>query len=269
MNIQQMMLLILTAALSAALLYWLHKSKKIDKWLAISMFIALQLVGNQVAHSDYLSAGPLTLQQQIGASLDRLPVMVTLKEKDPATRQRLENAVLAAMAQGMSKYQALELVQPEIAEAIGKRLPFAPDAQINQYMAVTLLQLNELQDKGGKLCFQFLFPHSAGAIDATKYNSASVLMQRLETDNRLVAASYQQPQTNSEQDLQQASAQMQHIALQLARKYGDDLKMLTPPQRSDVDHQQVCRIVSDLYQRLMALPAAQSAALLRIMLRPS
>ncbi|MCU5773135.1 hypothetical protein N5923_14585 [Erwiniaceae bacterium BAC15a-03b] len=270
MNMQQLVLLISTGSLSAAWLCWLVNAKKIDKWLATGLFTALMLVCSQVVRSDYLksdAAGARSMRQQVSESLDKLPVMVTLQQQDPATRQRLEQSVLTAIEQGMSKHQALDQLQAEIAEVIGKRVYYAPDNDINQYMAVTLLQLGELQQKGGSLCFQFLFPQTAGGIDPTKYNSAEVLMQRVETDNHLLLASYQLPQTNQQQETLQANARMQQIAQQLGQKYGDDLKMLAPPQRNDVDHQQVCRIISDLYQRVMALPPEQSAPVLRIMLR--
>lgn len=269
MNLSMLSSAAIVGVLTAALLFWLCKKKKIERWLALGLFIAVQLIWSQVYSvlaQDRLRDDPQRVQQLVRQEFDKIPLMVTLQQKEPEARAAMENTAREAIEQGLTTQQAIDQIQVAMAEMIGKRVRFAPDDTLNQYMNVTLQQMQDLQAKGDSLCFKLLFPQAGGGIDASKYNPPELIQQRLATDNQLVLASYEQPQRNSaEQDLQ-ASLQVQRILQQLGQKYGDDLKMLVPPQRNDVDHKRVCEIATDFYQQIQALPPVQSAQILRVVL---
>ncbi|WP_437609827.1 hypothetical protein [Erwinia sp. V71] len=269
MNIPMLTSAALVGALTAALLLWLCKKKKIERWLALGLFIAVQLIWSQVygvLSQERLRDDPERVQQLVRKEFDKIPLMVTLQQKDPVARDAMENTAREAIEQGLTTQQAIDQIQVAMAEVIGKRTRFAPDDDINQFMTVTLQQMQDLQAKGDSLCFKLLFPQAGGGIDPSRYNPPELIQTRMTTDNQLVLASYEHPQSNSAEEDLQASLQVQRILQQLGQKYGDDLKMLVPPQRNDVDHKRVCQIATDFYQQILALPPVQSAQILRVVL---
>jgi len=86
MNLSMLSSAAIVGVLTAALLFWLCKKKKIERWLALGLFIAVQLIWSQVYSvlaQDRLRDDPQRVQQLVRQEFDKIPLMVTLQQKEP------------------------------------------------------------------------------------------------------------------------------------------------------------------------------------------
>ncbi|MCX8956686.1 hypothetical protein EHW65_05135 [Erwinia psidii] len=258
------LLCVLFCLCAMCILTLLQQYKKISKRLAVLLALILIAVT-----SVYYFAVRLP-QQQREARLEAarlhfatLPVYRTIKTQQPALYQTLLHEYLPAVASGESDTLAQANLRPMLSELLSQRISYASSEALNRYMQVSLEQMKVLRKENNELCFKFLFPQVSGGIDSSKTFPAALREREMMAIDYFLQHSHGAEQTG---DADRYRADLQNIVRKLYGKWGSDLQIMNAPAEVGADKIKLCEMTIDLYQSVLALPANNSAGVLRIIL---
>ncbi|MFL6657652.1 MAG: hypothetical protein ACJ8GW_06255, partial [Massilia sp.] len=198
----------------------------------------------------------------VNAALEDVPAFASMKKYAPEVHRSISKTMLDAIDRGMPAQQASLLVRGQVQNFVSTRLPNASDTALVAYVGVMTEEMGALQAAGNGMCFQFMFPASAGGVDVSKSISKETQNKDLAALDEIVKSSNTHrapPQQN------EVMPYMQPIFIALRDKYGDGITVLEHPEAPGVDREKVCNMTRDLYTKILALPTGQAGAGLRWM----
>ncbi|MGV8925564.1 MAG: hypothetical protein ACOH2G_07785 [Ewingella sp.] len=268
MNWNEVMVWAVSGVIVAAVIAALHKKGKIGRIPGIVLFLVLIVGGNAL----YAGLIKPRMQgdeqtQEIDQTLSALPIYSTIKAQEPALYSQIRSNILRLKKEGKSQQEAIDTVKPMVSDLLSRRINTAPDVNVIAAMKVSLEEMLALQARNDGSCFKFLYPQINGGINTAQVLSPELFKKDLDTMNTLLLASGSgqtaQPTVVSGE---KAKALMAPVRQALQDKYGDKLQMFNELSAENVDHAKVCDISITLYTDILALPAQDSAAVLRLML---
>lgn len=209
-------------------------------------------------------------EARLQARIDRAQQQLThlqgyriLQQQEPALWRQLNAELAAQLRAGVSPPLAIGHLRAMLNDLLNQRIGRAGDKAINNYIAVSLEQMQQLRAHDVQLCFRFLFPQVSGGVNLNK-----VLPEALIQQDRLAIETLLQDSMGAEQtvDLHAAHRDLNLIVQQLYASWGNDLQWLNAPADAHVNRQKMCDMTIELYRAILALPARQSANVLRMML---
>lgn len=246
------------------LLSWLLRRGIISKGLAAVLAFVPLFLGNGYYY------GVVAPQQQREARiaeaetrLAAMPVYRTLRAQQPVLYQTLNAEFVQAIQAGETETQALERLRPMLAELLNERLPYASNAQLHAYMAVSLEAMKAIRSNSPELCFRFLFPQVEGGVNLADVLPESLNAREMQVMDSLLLHSRGAQQ---ETDAESGRAALQKIVRTLYEKWGSDLQTLNSPTEKGADKAKLCDMTIDLYEAVLARPVNQSGEVLRIIL---
>lgn len=205
--------------------------------------------------------------RNVESSLQAIPTYQAIKRYDPQTYDSIVADLKSAVESGADETQMIGRVRDHITRLIRKRLPSATDEAAVAYMKVMLTEMNELSQRGGDLCYRFLFPQHSEPIDGRKYFSAETQAADLTALTEVIRSSNEKPQPiPSEQEI---APTLKLIYAELGKEHGKDLLMLQSPVVSEADKAKVCTMATSLYAKILKLPRNQSGKIFRFMMSRS
>ncbi|MDW3779207.1 topoisomerase II [Kluyvera cryocrescens] len=210
-----------------------------------------------------------TEEQKFESAMMAMPTFQVIKEQDPAFWQHILELSVQMKKAGKDQQQIIDAIQPQILQLQMARLQQAPDANVVEYMKINLEQIAQAQASGDDVCFRFLFPAVKGGINPVKVISHEVLARRTESDARMMRAAYgPNKHTVTPQEKQQALADMQAIGPALVQRYGQDIDIMSDPNKGVGKEKVACGLVQDFWSQVLALPEANAAGVVRLALSP-
>ena len=258
---------VICASLLIVFLFWLHKKGKISRLLAgicgfVLLFVASAIYFGAIAPQYQRQAERAAAEKRFAG----MPGYRTIKVQQPELFQQLQQEFSAALQQGMTDQQALEMLRPALSDLINQRISYVNNAQLHSFMQISLEEMKLIRQKSAQLCYRFLFPQINGGI-----NTSEVLPQALR-DREMVALEaflLQSRGAKQPMDITRSRADLQALVSTLYGKWGSDLQTLNSPAEAGVDKSKLCDMTIDLYQSVLALPVNQSAGVLRMILESS
>ncbi|MDL4914460.1 MAG: hypothetical protein QRY16_11900 [Enterobacterales bacterium endosymbiont of Blomia tropicalis] len=251
-------------ALLALIIIVLVKTTRFRPWQGVLVFLLPLILANLLWFS-WLQPRQQHVQQreQVVQLLTQTPGYRVLQTQEPALWQLLVQELQHKTRMGESPQQALGELRGWLANVINRRLMRAPDAAVVKYIAVSVQEMQALNNIDPQLCFRYLYPQVNGGVNLEKTLSPALNQQDAQAMEKLLLGS-----TGDEQQIDKAAAQrdLQNIVATLYKKWGDKLQQLNMPADTAVDRSSRCAMSIDLYSAILALPARQAANLLRRMI---
>ncbi len=192
------------------------------------------------------------------------PAYRALKQHDPATYDRLIADFKQAVKDGKDREATVAAVREHVVKAVQSRLPTASNESVADYMKVMLIEMQELNEQGGDLCYRFLFPQVSGPIDPVEHFSKETQKADLDALAEVIRTSAESPQPVPPESV--VMPQLQTIFIDLANDHGQDIAMLQNPVAPNVDRRKVCQMTQNMYTKILRLPVEESGQLLRYLL---
>jgi hypothetical protein len=192
------------------------------------------------------------------------PAYRALKQHDRATYDKLMADFRLAVEQDKSREATVAAVREHVVRAVQSRLPTASNESVVAYMKIMLVEMKELDEQSGDLCYRFLFPQVSGPIDPVKHFSKETQKADLDALAEVIRASAQNPQPVPPESV--VMPQLQTIFIDLANDHGQDIAMLQDPVAPNVDRRKICRMTQNMYTKILRLPVEESGQMLRYLL---
>jgi hypothetical protein len=192
------------------------------------------------------------------------PAYRALKQHDRATYDRLIADFRKAAGEGKDREATVAAVREHVVKVVQSRLPTASNESVTGYMQVMLVEMKELDESGGDLCYRFLFPQVSGPIDPVEHFSKETQAADLAALAEVIRTSAENPQPVPEESA--VMPQLQAIFIDLANDHGQDIAMLQNPVAPNVDRRKICRMTQNMYTKILRLPVEESGRMLRYLL---
>lgn len=197
----------------------------------------------------------------IDESLMANPLFASLKQHDSDTYIRITAKYKNAIAKGNSEAEANAAIRDDITMLVQSRLPHASNEAAVKDISVMVQELTELQQHGGDICYQLLFPQAGQPLDISKYLSKTTQQADLIALGEVVRTSAVAPQEIPKEE--EVSALLEQVINVLSNKYGQDVALLQNPGAAGVDKTKICAITIEMYRQILQLPPEQGGKLLR------
>ena len=192
------------------------------------------------------------------------PAYRALKKHDPATYDRLMADFRQAVKEDKGREATVAAVREHVVRAVQSRLPTASNESVAAYMKIMLVEMKELDEQGGDLCYRFLFPQVSGPIDPVQYFSKETQKADLDALAEVIRTSAENPQPVPPESV--VMPQLQVIFIDLANDHGQDIAMLQTPVAPNVDRRKICQMTQNMYTKILRLPVEESGQMLRYLL---
>ncbi|HET7791805.1 MAG TPA: hypothetical protein VFL64_00350 [Rhizobacter sp.] len=230
-----------------------------------AMVLVVGAVLGVAAH--YLIVPPLQARYDAGTldeSLTRNAAFAAIKKHDPQTYARLTDDMRGWLLAGKSKADIIDRVSAEVTTLVQKRLPQASNEAATEYMRVKVQEMTELRQRGGDLCYRFLYAKPAQGVDLSKYVAVSTLDADTSTLSQVMRTALVSPQPVPQQA--EVAAALKPVFEALAGRHGGDLAMLQNPQAAGADPDKLCAISIDMYSVILQRPTQESGQMIRYLM---
>lgn len=194
------------------------------------------------------------------AKLLEIPVYRVLEKHEPAAYAKILAEYKRSVADPKQLGAFTSLVMSEVGNVTSRRMSTASQDSLIALMREMLGNLRVLQ-KDGDSCFRYLFPQVAGPIDFTKHFDEAAENRSLTLLAEVIRSSAEEPV--KAQPANVAQQKLGPVVQALAEEFGDDAQMLGNVAAPDVDRAKVCTITISLYDRILQMPEADAAMVLR------
>lgn len=200
----------------------------------------------------------------LDASLAGNAAFAAIRKHDPETYERMMSELRAGLLQGQTRAQLVEVARQQIGALVQKRLPRASDEAATEYMRVMVQEMTELRQRGGDLCYRFLFGGPQQSLDMRQYVSVNTIEADSSALSQVLRSASVSPQPVPAQA--DVAERMKPVITALAGRYGPDLALLQQPQAPGVDRDKLCSISIDMYSVILQMPPADSGKLIRYLM---
>jgi hypothetical protein len=207
----------------------------------------------------------LVKPHEADVALQQVKIFRVLKEREPQAYASIRAEFLAgAKDDEAAAFQLGARASKFIAPLTAKYMPLASDEALLHFVTVVVAETEQLRNHDPELARRFLFPAQGEAIDPTPYVDAETLKESVDVVADLIdSGAVGKPHAD---DPQRADELLRGVMADLAKAHGQDLALLSRASAPDTDAAKVTAIVMDLYRGILALPAADSAMVLRKLL---
>jgi hypothetical protein len=194
------------------------------------------------------------------SKLLEVPVYRVLQKHEPAAYAKILAEYKRSVADPKQTGAFTSLVMSEVSGITSRRMGTASQSSLIALVREMLGNLRVLQ-KDGDSCFRYLFPQVAGPVDFAKYFDRIAEDHSLTLLAEVIRSSAEYPV--KAEPLNVAQEKLAPVVQALAEEFGDDAQMLGNVAAPGVDRQKVCAITISLYDRILRLPEADAAMVLR------
>jgi hypothetical protein len=220
-----------------------------------AVVIVLLFLGLNYPAQKYI-AKPLIADQELG----KVSAFAAIKTHEPATYNVMRNDLISAMQGGAD----LKAVKARIHASVGvmakKYMPRCSDKALVRYIRVTTDEIEEISKKDAKAGFDFLFPKPGAYLDVQPLLSDATSKEDLAALADVIATGAgAKPQ---EVDTARANELLSTIVSDIGL---ERVKLLADPNAPGVDKAEIVATTAELYRRVLELPEADAALVLRVM----
>ena len=187
--------------------------------------------------------------------------MPALKKSAPDTYNKLLEVIAKAYKGGRTTREINNIVRSVMFNLVESRLAHASDSAILDYMEIVILQMIELNQLEGDICYTTFTYDGKGYVDR-KHTSKELLKREITAMNNVLMTSVEQKLIPS---IIEAGTIMEPIDSFLENKYGDGYELFgnIPSQPTSEEKKLVCDISIDFFSMLLDLPSQDALIAIR------
>lgn len=232
-----------------------EKSGQLRIAIMAILFVPLNWAGQRYV------AKPLIVDQE----LREVPAFVAIKKHEPATYAAMKGELVSAMQEGANTNAILLRIHDLTASLAQKYMSRCSDQALVRYVRVTMDEVDQLSKRNPDAAFGMLFPEPGKFVDIRPFVDNATEREDSAALADVISSGAGQPVHADSSP--RANELLSETARQLAAEDGADaVKLIANPRAPGVDKRQVCVAVSRLYRKVLALPEADAALVLRTML---
>ena len=201
--------------------------------------------------------------QRARAELLAIPVYEVLQREEPAAFGRLL-AEYVRVVQDRSRIGVYtQVANSEIGAVATRRIAHASDPALLGLMHDMLGKLQLLRARAPEDCYRYLFPQVAGAPDTARYFDRASQERTLSLMAEVIRSAAENPVPVPGKERVQGL--LAPLVDAMYAQFGASTALLSHAEEPGVDRKMVCAVSVALYEKVMALPPADAAAVIRSM----
>jgi hypothetical protein len=257
-------LLLLGAALGAGIAWLLLRRRSLKSGAALLAGLALVLAGAGLAQFVFTPAViDAWATDRARAELSAVPVYAVIEKYEPVVYERLlaEYALVVRDRSHMGRYT--QVMNAELGAVATQRIAHASDPALLALMQDMLDKLRLLRARSPEDCYRYLFPKAAGPADLARWLDRDAQARTLGLIADVVRTSAESPVAVPPRNV--VEPLLSPLVNEMYAQFGEDTTLLSRAEERGVSHGTVCNIATTLYEKVMRLPPADAAAVLRSM----
>lgn len=212
---------------------------------SIAALIVIFFAAGNVINIQYHKAQDREREAQLDAGLKNGRFWAILLQYEPELAANLRTQMLELMKTGTDKQSALKVAETQIVTLTRQRLQFAPDDNALAWMREMLAGL------GGNTC---LDQQNQAGVGQVKDAEFAMLRASYGPDKHVI----------TREERQHAEQDMESLALTLLDKYGDDVHLMSQPEKAQGKQALYCAMSRDFFNTMLELPPSRAAGLFRL-----
>jgi hypothetical protein len=201
--------------------------------------------------------------RQARIELLAVPIYPVLEQHEPAVFERLLTEY-ARVVRDRSRMDAYTRVaNSEIGTVATRHIAHASDPALLALMQDMLDKLQVLRAHSPEDCYRYLFPKAAGPADLARWFDRDSQARTLGRMADVIRTSAENPVPAPPRA--RVEPLLSPIVNEMYAQYGENTALLSRAEERGVNHGTVCAIATTLYEKVMRLPAADAAAVIRSM----
>lgn len=199
-------------------------------------------------------------------ALSTMPTYQVMRDQEPQLMETIRTTAQKMQKEGKTQQQIIDYIQPQILGIQMARIQNAPDENVLAYMRINMEQTAAIQKVSDDNCFRFLFPSVKGGINPARMLPREFLMNRMNIDAAMMRSAYGTGRhTITDKERQDAQQNIQPIVATLVKKYGQDIEIMSEPNKAIGKEKIACEMVQDLWNNVLTLPQDKAAGIIRMM----
>ena len=223
------------------------------KWVVIILVVVVAGAVGAYWYEGYRAESTLLAQ----------PVYRVLKKHERPVYDKLVAEYKTLLRDETTREKFINFANSEINLAATQSLAHASPESVRALVQDMVVTARKLQKAPDDTCFRYWFPLVSGPPDIAKYIDPAAQAHTLELMGEVIRSAAESPVPLPEPDA--VKDNLAKVINDTYEQYGADAQMIAHADDPQVDRTKVCTITLSVYDRIMALPAADSSALLRSM----
>ena len=200
---------------------------------------------------------------QARADLLKVPVYLQLQKHEPAVFDELVARDALVLRERLSAADFTDQANAAISTVATQRIGRASDEAVLALMHDMLDKLQLLRAKSHDDCYRYLFPKVDGPPELRRWFDAASQARTLELMADVIRTSAETPVPVP--DRARVEPLLAPIINEIHAQYGENTALLSRAEERGVNRAAVCAISVTLYEKVMRLPPADAAAVVRTM----
>jgi len=202
-------------------------------------------------------------ERQARTDLLAIPVYAVLEKYEPIVFERLLAEYERVVRDPARIDEYTDVANTEISSIATKHIAHASDAAVLALMQDMLDKLQLLRARSPEDCYRYLFPKAAGPPELARWFERA-------SQSHTFALMADVIRTSSESPVQippreRVEPLLGPIINGIYAQYGESTSLLSRAEEPGVNHATVCAVSVTLYEKVMQLPPADAAAVIRTM----
>jgi hypothetical protein len=223
------------------------------KWVVILLILIVAAAVGSFWYDGYSAESALLKQ----------PVYRVLKKHERAVFNMLVDEYKVYERDETRRENFVNLANAEITLTATRNLAHASESSVLALMKDMVGTARSLQSAPGDACFRYWFPQVSGPPDIAKYIDEKAQARTLDLMSEVIRTAAEAPVELPEPEA--VKDNLANVINATYEQFGTDAQMIAHAEEPGVDRAKVCTMTLSIYDRILALPPAQSSALLRAM----
>ncbi|MBN1180887.1 MAG: DUF4339 domain-containing protein [Bacteroidales bacterium] len=202
--------------------------------------------------------------ENIEAGLTKDPLYSSIKKCEPKTYNLLISEMKLAFQKGKSLAELQQLIRPYLISVLYKRLPYASDDSLFEFIKILLEQMQILYKIDPNICYDYLFGNDRARPDIANNFPTELIQKEFISISRIIQSST--TQSYQFQDPEQIKAKLTELVERLAVNYGEDIQLFAKPELRSMNKARSCQLSYDLYAEMLKLPIKEFGQVLRYLM---
>jgi hypothetical protein len=196
-------------------------------------------------------------------ALLKQPVYRVLEKHEPAVFDKLVGEYRVFAREESRREDFINSANSEITLVATRSLAHASQNSVLALVKDMVTTAKRLQKAPGDTCFRYWFPQVAGPPDIAKYIDETAQSHTFDLMAEVIRSAAENPSALPSPDA--VKDDLANVINATYAEYGSDAQMIAHAADARSDRTKVCAITISVYERILALPPADSGALLRAM----
>lgn len=197
------------------------------------------------------------------AELQAIPVYQVLARYEPAVFDKLVAEYALMLRDRTRSAEYADFANTEVGSVATRHIAHASDAALLALMHDMLDKLQVLRAKSPEDCYRYLFPKVAGRADLARWVDRDSQQRTLGLMAEVIRTSAESPVPVPPRE--RVEPLLTPIVNDMYAQFGENTALLSRAEERGVNHGTVCAIATTLYEKVMRLPPADAAAVIRSM----